>query len=126
MKTLLPKIIFLFFSLFISTYLIADETSDEVTTYPGDFDTSTFEDEKYIDMATAVSASGPAYIAIVIESLIDAGVYIGLQREISKRKQITNHDYRTWRSLLVQGSENRKLDSNFSYNVHRFSFKFPR
>ncbi len=43
-----------------------------------------FEDEKYIDMATAVSASGPAYIAIVIESLIDAGVYIGLQREISK------------------------------------------
>ena len=43
-----------------------------------------FEDEKYIDMATAVSASGPAYVAIVIESLIDAGVYIGLQREISK------------------------------------------
>ncbi len=43
-----------------------------------------FEDEKYIDMATAVSASGPAYVAIIIESLIDAGVYIGLQREISK------------------------------------------
>ena len=43
-----------------------------------------FEDEKYIDMATAVSASGPAYVAIVIEALIDAGVYIGLQREISK------------------------------------------
>ena len=47
MKTFLPKIIFLFFSLFISTNLIADETSDEVTTYPGDFDTSTFEDEIY-------------------------------------------------------------------------------
>ena len=43
-----------------------------------------FEDEKYIDMATAVSASGPAYVAIMIESLIDAGVYIGLPREISK------------------------------------------
>ena len=47
MKTLLPKIIFLFFFLFISTNLNADETSDEVTTYPGDFDTSTFEDEIY-------------------------------------------------------------------------------
>mgnify|MGYP001229845344 FL=1 len=35
-------------------------------------------------MATAVSGSGPAYVAIVIEALIDAGVYIGLQREISK------------------------------------------
>ena len=43
-----------------------------------------FEDEKYIDMATAVSASGPAYVAIMIESLIDAGVYIGLPRVISK------------------------------------------
>ena len=43
-----------------------------------------FEDEKYIDMATAISASGPAYVAIIIESLIDSGVYIGLQRDIAK------------------------------------------
>lgn len=38
-------------------------------------------EEKYIDMATAVSGSGPAYVLMVIESLIDAGVHIGLPRE---------------------------------------------
>lgn len=42
-----------------------------------------FADEKYIDMATAVSGSGPAYVFLFIESLIDAGVHIGLPRDIS-------------------------------------------
>ena len=32
---------------FVSTNLISDETTDKVTTYPKDFDTSTFEDEIY-------------------------------------------------------------------------------
>ena len=41
-------------------------------------------DERYIDMATAVSGSGPAYILLVIESLIDAAVHIGLPRELAK------------------------------------------
>jgi len=40
-------------------------------------------DEKYIDMATAVSSSGPAYVFLVIESLIDAAVHIGLRREMA-------------------------------------------
>ena len=38
-------------------------------------------DESYIDMATAVSGSGPAYIFYMIEGLIDAAVRIGLPRE---------------------------------------------
>ncbi len=41
------------------------------------------DNEKYIDMATAVSGSGPAYIFVIIEALIDAGVHIGLPREIA-------------------------------------------
>jgi pyrroline-5-carboxylate reductase len=40
-------------------------------------------DEKYVDMATAVSSSGPAYIFLVIEALIDAAVHIGLRREMA-------------------------------------------
>ncbi len=46
MKHLLIKIVFLFCLLF-SQNLSSDETTDKVTTYPGDFETSTFEDEIY-------------------------------------------------------------------------------
>ena len=42
-------------------------------------------DEKYIDMATAVSASGPAYVFLFIEAMIDAGVYLGMPRDISRK-----------------------------------------
>lgn len=42
------------------------------------------EEEKYIDMATAVSGSGPAYILLVIESIIDAAVHLGLPRTIAQ------------------------------------------
>jgi pyrroline-5-carboxylate reductase len=42
------------------------------------------EDEKYIDMATAVSGSGPAYVFMILEALIDAAVHIGLPRAIAE------------------------------------------
>ncbi len=41
-------------------------------------------DERYVDMATAVSGSGPAYIFLVIEAFIDAAVHIGLPRELAQ------------------------------------------
>jgi len=44
-----------------------------------------FAEEKYIDMATAVSGSGPAYVFLFIESLIDAGVHIGLPRNVAQK-----------------------------------------
>ncbi len=42
------------------------------------------DDEKYIDMATAVSGSGPAYIFLFMESLVDAAVNIGLPRGMAQ------------------------------------------
>ena len=41
--------------------------------------------EKYIDMATALSGSGPAYIFLIIEALTDAGVHIGLPRDMAEK-----------------------------------------
>ncbi|HET7209276.1 MAG TPA: pyrroline-5-carboxylate reductase [Terriglobales bacterium] len=38
-------------------------------------------DEKHMDAVTALSASGPAYIYIILESLAEAGVKVGLPRE---------------------------------------------
>ena len=42
------------------------------------------DDEKYIDMATAMSGSGPAYIFLFMESLVDAAVHIGLPRDMAQ------------------------------------------
>ncbi len=39
--------------------------------------------ERYMDAVTAVSGSGPAYCALLAESMIEAGILLGLSREIS-------------------------------------------
>ena len=44
---------------------------------------STRIDEKYLDAVTGLSASGPAFIYIILESLAEAGVKLGLPREVA-------------------------------------------
>jgi pyrroline-5-carboxylate reductase len=39
--------------------------------------------EAYMDAVTAVSGSGPAYFALLAESMIEAGILLGLSREIA-------------------------------------------
>lgn len=40
-------------------------------------------DEKHMDAVTGLSASGPAFIFIILESLAEAGVKVGLPRDIA-------------------------------------------
>jgi pyrroline-5-carboxylate reductase len=43
------------------------------------------EDEGYLDMATALSGTGPAYVFLLMEAMVDAGVHLGFSRHISER-----------------------------------------
>ena len=42
------------------------------------------ESEEMVDMATALSGTGPAYVFLVMEALIDAGVHMGFPRRIAE------------------------------------------
>jgi pyrroline-5-carboxylate reductase len=42
-------------------------------------------DEHYLDMTTALSGTGPAYVFMFMEALIDAGVHMGFSRQIAER-----------------------------------------
>ncbi len=41
------------------------------------------DDEKYLDMATAVSGTGPTYTFLVLEALVDAAVHLGFARDVA-------------------------------------------
>jgi pyrroline-5-carboxylate reductase len=41
--------------------------------------------ETYMDAVTAVSGSGPAYFALLAEAMIEAGLLLGLSREVTTR-----------------------------------------
>jgi len=43
------------------------------------------EDEDYLDMATALSGTGPAYVFLFMEAMIDAGVHLGFSRRIAQQ-----------------------------------------
>jgi pyrroline-5-carboxylate reductase len=40
-------------------------------------------DESFVAMATALSGTGPTYLFVVMEALIDAGVHLGFPRELA-------------------------------------------
>lgn len=44
-----------------------------------------FEEERYLDMATALSGTGPAYVFLFMEAMVDAGVHLGFPRRIAEQ-----------------------------------------
>ena len=43
------------------------------------------EEEYFLDMATALSGTGPAYVYLFMEAMIDAGVHLGFPRRIAEQ-----------------------------------------
>jgi pyrroline-5-carboxylate reductase len=41
--------------------------------------------EKLLDAVTGLSGSGPAYVFLVVEAMVEAGVLVGLPRDVSER-----------------------------------------
>ena len=42
-------------------------------------------DEDYLDMATAVSGNGPAYVFLFMEAMVDAAVHLGFSRQVAEQ-----------------------------------------
>ena len=42
-------------------------------------------EETYLDMATALSGTGPAYVFLFMEAMVDAGVHLGFPRRIAEQ-----------------------------------------
>ena len=67
------------------------------------------EDENYLDMATALSGTGPAYVFLFMEALIDAGVHLGFPRRLAE--QLVTQTVRGSVDFYHSRSENLHLAS---------------
>jgi pyrroline-5-carboxylate reductase len=68
-----------------ATREVTDEHKEQAREILGSLGKEIFVDEEeYLDMATALSGSGPGYIFLFMEALIDAGVHMGFSRRVSE------------------------------------------
>jgi pyrroline-5-carboxylate reductase len=72
------------FSIWTAMDEVGDEQRETVRTLLGSFGREMFTpDEKMLDIAVAVSGSGPGYIMLLLEALIDGAVHVGLRRDLA-------------------------------------------
>ena len=64
-----------------------DETQKDIAkTILNAFGQEIFVDEEdYLDKATALSGTGPAYVYLFMEAMVDAGVHLGFSRRIAEK-----------------------------------------
>lgn len=73
-------------SVWCTTPDVADEQRERVRAVLGALGEELWVDEeKYVDMATALSGTGPTYVFLMMEALIDAGVHMGFPRRIAEQ-----------------------------------------
>jgi pyrroline-5-carboxylate reductase len=63
---------------------VTDEQMEQALAIFGAVGTAQEVEEKLMDTVTGLSGSGPAYVLLMIESLIDAGVLMGLSRNVAR------------------------------------------
>lgn len=92
----------------ITVWTATDEVSDihkqQAQAILGSLGEDVFmEDERYLDMATALSGSGPGYVFMMMEALIDAGVHLGFPRRVATRLV-----FQTMRGSVVYAAQSGK------------------
>jgi pyrroline-5-carboxylate reductase len=65
---------------------VDEESREAVAAILGTMGTAVqLDSEEAIDMATAISGSGPAYVFMMLEAMIDAGVHLGFPRPVAQQ-----------------------------------------
>ena len=72
--------------------------------------TSLVMDEHHLDAVTGVSGSGPAYVALFIEALADAGVHVGLPR--TDAQKLATHTVLGAATMLTETQEHPAVLKN--------------
>jgi pyrroline-5-carboxylate reductase len=65
---------------------VSEEQKEFARTILASFGQEIFEEEEdYLDKATALSGTGPAYVYLFMEAMVDAGVHLGFSRREAER-----------------------------------------
>jgi len=65
---------------------VSDEQKEMARLILGALGSEVFmEEEKYLDMATALSGTGPAYVFLFMEAMVDGGVHMGFPRRVAEQ-----------------------------------------
>ncbi len=98
-------------SMWISSKSFPEESIDAVQTLLASMGQEIrVKDESALDMATAISGSGPAYVFLFMEAMIDAGVHIGLTRDIATK--LVAHTVAGSAEFMIQSGEHPALLRN--------------
>lgn len=72
------------FSIWTAMEEVDEEQRGSVRTLLSSFGRELFvAEEKLLDVAVAVSGSGPGYVMLIVEALIDGAVHIGMRRDVA-------------------------------------------
>ena len=73
-------------TIWTATELVSDLQRAQASQLLGALGDEVFvEHERYLDMATALSGTGPMYVFLFMEALVDAGVRLGLPRYLAQK-----------------------------------------
>ena len=72
-------------TMWTATKDVTDQQKEQAQAVLSSFGRAVFaNDEHYMDMSTAINGSGPGYVFLILEAMIDAGVHLGLARPVAE------------------------------------------